>query len=132
MLRSAGVDHGRRWTRVQLEAAGTAYRHVSSETYSMDRPHSRSIPTAANRWVGTNEGALHNRASMPYWSVSPAPSVRSTRSRPTAAGAREMVDVHLMPLWWHMIPTVTANSVQGVRAVTIGGTLSSFEWDKIQ
>ncbi len=41
-----------------------------------------------------------------------------------------MGDINFMPLWWNMQPTVMANSVRGVRSVTNGGTLSSFEWDR--
>ncbi len=103
----------------------------SAETYTQDRPHSKAIPTATNRWTGTNEGGYVN----PRVDAILERIARAIDPREKATVHRELVqemmgDIHLMPLWWNMIPTVMANGVRGVKAVTIGGTLSSFEWDK--
>jgi len=115
----------------QAKRPGPRVGAFSAETFTLYRAHSSTIPNESNRWTGANEGAYNNprvdaiidRISR---TTNPAQKIQVHREL-----AQEMMgDVGLMPLWWSVTPVVMANGVKGVRVVTIGGTLSSFEWDK--
>lgn len=103
----------------------------SAQSYLEDRPRTSSIPSESNRWVGTNTGGYNNsRADALLERVARTIDPREKIAVHRELAQEMMGDINFMPLWWNMQPTVMANTVRGVRSVTNGGTLSSFEWDR--
>jgi peptide/nickel transport system substrate-binding protein len=110
---------------------GPRMASLSAENFASYRLRTSSIPSESNQWIGQNAGGYSNpRADALFDRIAGAIGSREKIQAHRDAVQEVMGDVGLMPLWWNVTPVVMANGVKGVRTVTIGGTLSSFEWDR--
>jgi peptide/nickel transport system substrate-binding protein len=105
---------------------------VGYDSFSTDRLHTRTVTSAANRWLGSNRGGYSN------------PQVDDLLDRIVVAiGSSErlalhrqllqvqMGDVALMPLYWDLDPILMLKGVRGVAAANGSLNLSdTLTWDK--
>src|SRR5207244_2409397 len=83
---------------------------------SVAKLHARSIPTAENRWAGSNYGAyLNPRADVLVDQLQETVD-RQARIPLHAQLVREyMGDVALMPLYWQVVPILELSGISGPR-----------------
>lgn len=95
------------------------------------RLHTRNIPTAANRWQGSNRGANTNPRTDAIsealaLAIDPVQRVQLHRD----LLQEQMGDVALMPLFWGVAAIPMVKGVSGPTHVRNTSTWNMFRWDK--
>jgi peptide/nickel transport system substrate-binding protein len=111
---------------------GAGIRNRVPATFHVDYPHSRTIPSAQNRWSGSNYGGYSNPrvdALLDRLTVTVNPAERLPLQRELVQEL--MTDVAIWPLYWDMTNVI---ALKGVKGIASGEgtyhTWNFFEWDK--
>jgi peptide/nickel transport system substrate-binding protein len=110
---------------------GAGVRIRFPDVFHIDYPHSRGIPSAQNRWVGSNYGGYSNPQAdslLDRLSKTVNPAERLPIQR--ALVQEVMTDVALWPLYWDMTSVL---ALKGVKGIPNGEgpyqTWNFFQWD---
>jgi peptide/nickel transport system substrate-binding protein len=108
-----------------INPSGSAYYE------SVAKLHTRSIPTAENRWRGSNYGAYSNpRVDDLIDRIQETVDPRERIPLHQQLVREHMANVVMLPLYWQVIPVLTLNGVKGPRQNQKRPTTNIFEWDK--
>jgi peptide/nickel transport system substrate-binding protein len=111
---------------------GAGIRNRVPETFHVDYPHSRTIPSPQNRWSGSNYGGYVNSkvdALLDRLAVTVNPTERLPLQREIVQEL--MTEVAIWPLYWDMTNVIALKGVKGI-ASGEGSyhTWNFFDWDK--
>jgi peptide/nickel transport system substrate-binding protein len=123
------AQSGDREYRSKLPGAGTT--GTSPDAIKTDRYHSRSITTAANRWVGNNRGGYSN----PRADAIIERFVVTIDARDRIGLERDLLqeligDVALIPLIWEVEPVVSLRGISGPASNGSVSTWNIWQWDR--
>jgi peptide/nickel transport system substrate-binding protein len=104
---------------------------VGYDAFYTDRLHSKFIPSAANRWNGTNRGGYDNPkvdATLDKMVVTIAPAERLELHKELLR--EQLGDVAAMPLYWDVDPVLALKGVKNIGRNAGVNTWNMFQWDK--
>jgi ABC-type transport system substrate-binding protein len=108
-----------------INPSGTAYFE------SVAKLHTRSIPTAENRWRGSNYGAYSSPRVddlIDRLQETVDPRVRLPLHQELVR--EHMANVAMHPLYWQVTPVLMLKGVKGPRQNQKRPMTNIFEWDK--
>ncbi len=108
-----------------INPSGTAYFE------SVAKLHTRSIPTAENRWRGSNYGAHSNpRVDELIDRLQETVDPRARVPLHQELVREHMANVVMLPLYWQVTPVLMLKGVKGPRQNQKRPMTNIFEWDK--
>ena len=104
---------------------------VGYDAFYTDRLHSKFIPSAANRWNGTNRGGYNNPkvdAILDKMVITITPADRLELHKELLR--EQLGDVAAMPLYWDVDPVIAVKGVKNIGRNAGVNTWNMFQWDK--